>query len=83
MTDNLYCETTMRLLKMIGGLITVITLAATNPENTLKAQSEHQYRPQVGAVHPDFELPSIDDQSPIKLSDFRGKRILLFHFASW
>jgi len=35
-----------------------------------------------GQVHPDFELPRLDGGSG-KLSDYRGKRILLFHFASW
>ncbi len=39
--------------------------------------------PEVGAAYPDFVLPSIDDQRPVRLSDFRGKKVLLIHFASW
>lgn len=41
------------------------------------------YRPQVGREHPDFLLPRIDNREPVTLSQFRGKKILLIHFASW
>lgn len=39
--------------------------------------------PRVGLPYPDFSLPSIDGGAEVRLSDFRGKKILLFHFASW
>ena len=35
-----------------------------------------------GQVHHDFRLPKIDGGFG-RLSDFRGKRVLLFNFASW
>ena len=35
-----------------------------------------------GEMYPDFALPTLDGEVK-RLSDFRGKRILLFHFASW
>jgi len=41
------------------------------------------YKPVVGQPHPDFSLPNIQDSSRIKLSDYRGKKVLLLHFASW
>lgn len=41
------------------------------------------YAPKVGEPHPDFILPSIDDGEPLQLSDYRGKKVLLMHFASW
>lgn len=35
-------------------------------------------------AHPDFILPSVDDPKDlIQLSKFRGKKVLLLHFASW
>ena len=43
----------------------------------------NRYRPMVGEEHPDFALPSIQDGSKIKLSDHRGKKVVLIHFASW
>lgn len=49
---------------------------------SLQAQAT-RYAPQVGQAHKDFILPSIDDGKPIQLSDFRGKKVLLMHFASW
>jgi peroxiredoxin len=35
-----------------------------------------------GEMYPDFALPSLDGDVK-RLSDYRGKRILLLHFASW
>ena len=37
---------------------------------------------EVGDKAPDFELPSHNDRK-VKLSDFRGKKVLLIQFASW
>ena len=41
------------------------------------------YSPQVGRPHPDFVLPNLVDGSPVALSEFRGRKVLLIHFASW
>ena len=41
------------------------------------------YAPKVGERHPDFTLPTIGDRTPVSLSDFRGKKVLLIQFASW
>ncbi len=37
---------------------------------------------EVGQPVPDFELPSLDGR-PVKLSDYRGKKLLVFMWASW
>lgn len=47
------------------------------------ASSYGAYSPRVGESHPDFTLPSIVDGTPVSLSQFRGKKVLLMHFASW
>ncbi len=47
------------------------------------AFGQSQYPTPVGKIHPDFKLPSIDGDKTISLSDFRGKKVLLVHFASW
>ena len=36
----------------------------------------------VGEMYPDFLLPSLDGRLG-RLSDHRGKKVLLIHFASW
>ena len=41
------------------------------------------YSPRVGQAHPDFILPDITNGEPVALSQFRGKKVLLVHFASW
>ena len=35
-----------------------------------------------GRMYPDFLLPTIDGKLG-RLSDYRGKKVLLFNFASW
>ncbi len=45
--------------------------------------SAASYAPKVGERHPDFTLPTIGDRTPVSLSTFRGKKVLLIQFASW
>jgi len=45
--------------------------------------SAQDYAPRVGQPHPDFVLPEITSGQPVALSRFRGKKVLLIHFASW
>lgn len=35
-----------------------------------------------GQMYPDFVLPSLAGKD-VRLSDYRGQKVLLFHFASW
>ncbi len=42
-----------------------------------------QYAPHVGQPHPDFVLPRIDNREAVSLAQFRGRKVLLIHFASW
>ena len=49
-----------------------------------RASAQHDsYRPEVGRPHPEIVLPRIDDGESVSLSGFRGKKVLLIHFASW
>ena len=45
--------------------------------------SAASYAPKVGQRHPDFTLPTIGDRTPVSLSNYRGKKVLLIQFASW
>jgi hypothetical protein len=58
-------------------LVMPVVLAATIPA------SATPYEPRVGQRHADFTLPNIATGKPVSLSDFRGKKVLLIHFASW
>ena len=46
-------------------------------------QPGRSYQPKVGQLHPDFVLPNIETGEPVSLSQHRGKKVLLIHFASW
>ena len=37
----------------------------------------------VGEPAPDFAVASLDGRSTIRLSDFRGRRVLIFNWATW
>lgn len=41
------------------------------------------YAPRIGEIHPDIVLPSLADREPVALSQFRGRKVLLVHMASW
>jgi hypothetical protein len=41
------------------------------------------YAPKVGERHPELTLPDIQTGKPVSLAGFRGKKVLLVHFASW
>jgi hypothetical protein len=43
----------------------------------------HGYDCREGQPHPDFTLPRIDNEQPISLSDYLGRKVLIVHFASW
>jgi hypothetical protein len=38
---------------------------------------------EVGQVHPQIVLPSLEGKRPLALSDFRGKKVILIEYASW
>ena len=64
----------MVALAMVGG----IGLAA----GPARAGETAYSRIEVGSPHPDFVLPTLDG-GYARLSDYRGKKVLLIHFASW
>ena len=37
----------------------------------------------VGESVPDFALPTVEGKKTVHLSDFRGKKVILFAWASW
>ena len=61
---------------MISPLLAIL-LAAT------AVQDRPALGMQVGRMHPDFLLPTIDGKEYGNLSQFRGKKVLLINFASW
>ena len=58
---------------IMGKALHFVPLDPLMPDEALKA----------GDVVPDFALPSITDSKMVSFSAFRGKRVLLFLWASW
>lgn len=74
----------MKLQNILGCCVAVLIVMTITLSDDLVGQTgPATYRPQVGKPHPDFVLPRIDNGKPLRLSDFRGKKVLLVHFASW
>jgi hypothetical protein len=57
--------------------------AALFAPSTANRVAAEPYAPAVGEPHPGFVLPSVADRAPVSLADFRGRKVLLIHFASW
>ena len=75
---NLYQERVRTMGKWLLRTIVLATWAGTIPSTQAK-----EYSPHIGERHADFTLPNIEDGKPVSLSQFRGKKVLLIHFASW
>lgn len=65
------------LTALLVAFLLVTSAAAQEPS------VPRQYQAAVGEPHPDFVLPRIDNGQPLRLSDYRGQKVLLIHFASW
>ena len=60
---------------------TLATAMSTFP--SASAQEAGEYGFQLGQRIPALELPTLDGSSTVRLSELRGKRLLLIQFASW
>jgi hypothetical protein len=58
----------------------VLVAALALPITAARAE---RYSPRVGQRHPELTLPSLADRSAVSLAQFRGRKVLLVHFASW
>ena len=63
-------------LALLTALVTIFGVAGQ------AAWGETKIGTKQGEMYPDFLLPTLDGKQS-RFSDYRGKKILLFHFASW
>ena len=62
-------------LMLLCACLTLMPLSA-------RADQEPTIGTAVGEAYPDFVLPTLDGND-VRLSDYRGTKVLLIHFASW
>ena len=62
-------------------IIPLLLLGFSAPQGAW-AQDAPPVGVKTGEMYPDFLLPTLDGELG-RFSDYRGKKILLFHFASW
>ncbi len=67
---------TWLLAVVAASLLPTLDSGVCAKENTLAIGTAE------GQQHPDFLLPSLDG-GLLRLSQYRGKKVFLFHFASW
>lgn len=48
----------------------------------MSIETKPRATPGIGSQMPDLALPSLDGRT-VRLSDYRGKRLLVFMWASW
>ncbi len=61
----------------------ILCLSALMAATTMLSAAAEDYAPRVGKPHPEVLLPSIADGKPVSLLQYRGRKVLLIHFASW
>ena len=62
----------------ICGVLVLVSLSASES----RGDAPLVVGTRAGQLHPDFLLPKLDGKFG-RLSDYRGKKVLLIHFASW
>ena len=67
---------------LCGALGVARVLVALWPSDAVGVDGPPRIGTDVGQMYPDFLLPTVDGATG-RLSDFRGKKVLLLHFASW
>ena len=66
---------------VIRSLLCVTAMAACSA-GVVQAGETPRIGAKVGQMYPDFLLPRLDGDFG-RLSDYRGEKVLLVHFASW
>ena len=73
--------TKTRITSSLGGIALVTCVVLIAP-GSVSAQDRPPIGVKTGEMYPDFLLPMLDGELH-RFSEYRGKKILLFHFASW
>ncbi len=64
---------------------TLLLLGAVlaSPAEPARPAKSDEYEPRVGELFPHLALPSLEDESPLSVASFGGKKLVLHIWASW
>ena len=65
------------------GLLSIGSTSAVGEDGLIDTGSVEAGSVVVGEPLPDLRLPTLDRKGAVRLSSFRGKKLLLIEFASW
>ena len=74
-------STRIRITKSLNAFA-LLTCAFLLAPGGVFAEDRPQIGVKAGEMYPDFLLPTLDGDLH-RFSEYRGRKILLFHFASW
>ena len=69
-------------MKRLGQALIVLAFVSLMGSRVIADPKPPAIGLQVGQMYPDFVLPDLDGKLG-RFSDLRGKKVFLFHFASW
>ncbi len=75
------------VVALVALLATVLITIGASGSSIMAAAGVSPQRPAapftVGEPFPDLAFPSLSDGAPTRMSDFRGRKVMLHVFASW
>ncbi|MFT7617577.1 MAG: hypothetical protein ACI97A_001216 [Planctomycetota bacterium] len=74
----------MRILIFVLAALALATSVASDAHGQKQRGDRHgNLGFKTGEAFPDIVLPNVENGKPMSLADFRGKKLLVLHFASW
>ncbi len=67
----------------LAAALAIVALPACRSEESAGRFELPPHGFEAGQAFPDISLPALEDGRPVRLSEFRGQKILLHVFASW
>jgi cytochrome c biogenesis protein CcmG/thiol:disulfide interchange protein DsbE len=68
---------------LVAGVLVAVLDNGSKSSGTMRGAVVGAGAPEIGSPAPDFTLPALDGGSDVRLSDFRGRPVIVNFWASW